>query len=118
MIQGIMDIRETDKKRPDRETIQVYVTKKTGVDAKEVHVVISLPMGSGCIFTKMTQGKESFFLVKDTLETVNGGNLEEENEEEGKDSFLGEIFLVLIDKLVNKNSNLRTNERTTNIYTE
>ena len=80
MIRGIIDIRKTDKKRPDRETIPVYVTKKTGIDAKEVHGVISSLMGSGCIFTKTTKGKESLFLFKDALETVNDGNFEEENE--------------------------------------
>ena len=81
VIQGIIDIRETDEKRPDRETIPVYVTKKTGVDAEEVYGVLSSLMGSGCNFTKTTKGKESFSLVKDALETVNDGNFEEENEE-------------------------------------
>ena len=45
-------------------------------------------MGSGCIFTKTTKGKESFFLVKDAIETVNDYNFKEENEDEGNDSFL------------------------------
>ena len=63
MIQGIIDIRETDKKRPDRETIPVYVTKKTGVDAEEVYGVISSLMGSGCILQRRPKVKNHFSII-------------------------------------------------------
>ena len=133
-MQGIIDIRETDKKRPDRETIPVYVTKKTGFVANEVHDVISSLLESGNIVTKTIKGKESFFLVKDALGSVKDDQiLGEEKEGEGNNSFFDFLdnfktpekdsdserlgfkapgdhssspFINIIDKLVNNNSSL------------
>ena len=133
-MQGIIDIRETDKNRPDRETIPVYVTKKTGFVANEVHNVISSLLESGNIVTKTIEGKESFFLVKDALGSFKDDQiLGEEKEREGNNSFLDFLdcfktpkkdsdserlrlkapgdhssspFINIIDKLVNNNSSL------------
>ena len=112
----------------------LFVTKKTGFVASEVHDVISSLLESGNIVTKTIKGKESFFLVKDALGSVkNDQILGEEKEGEGNNSFFDFLdsfktpekdsdskrlgfkapgdhssspFINIIEKLVNNNSSL------------
>ena len=101
IIQAVIDIRETNRKRLDRETIPDYVTRKSGIEDYDVHDIISSMIETGCITIGTIKGKESFFLGNDTLRSSN----DDKDEGEENTSF-SDVLL----------QNTREILRTTRIY--
>ena len=110
VMQGIVNIREIDKKRPDRESIPAYIGKEFGIGSKDVHDVISSLIESGCIVVKKFNGKESFFLKRDSPKSNNQVNFSEDLEGGHNNLFLDFLDTIKTPEKGSQERNVSSNE--------